>query len=278
MGTTGSTTGSTTGRTDHGTRPHESLRPGSAPGESLPEARLDRIRKLLAKAERAGTPDEAETYTAKACELMARHGVDEAVLAASPGTGPPAADPVGGVRIDIDDPYSGGKARLLGWTASALRCRWVMHDARSGRVAAVTVFGFASDRERVELLYTSLLLQAARHLAEVRPPDPHESVAAYRRSWLYGFAARVYERLRTAEEAAVRESAPAAGGHSAELVLADRGDRVERAYAEAFPDLRRARRPQVSGTGYRHGATAADGADLGGTRLDGRRGVPALGG
>lgn len=244
--------------------------------DGVPEARLDRIRKLLAKAERAGTPDEAETYTAKAVELMVRHGVDEAVLAAAGGAGPPGADPVGGVRIAVDDPYSAGKARLLGWTASALRCRWVMHDARAGRVAAVTVFGHASDRARVELLYTSLLLQAARQLARVRPPDPAESVAAYRRSWLYGFAAQVHERLRAAEQAAVRE-ADRAGGPSAELVLADRGDRVERAYAEAFPDLRRARRPQVSGSGYRRGAAAADRADLGGTRLGGRDRAPALG-
>ena len=185
---------------------------GSHPDEGVPEARLDRIRKLLAKAERAGTPDEAEIYTAKAVELMVRHGVDEAVLAAGRGSGPPDADPIGGVRIAVDDPYSAGKARLLGWTASALRCRWVMHDARGGRVAAVTVFGHRSDRERVELLYTSLLLQAARQLTALRPPDPTESVAAYRRSWLYGFAARVHERLRAAEEVAVSESDRATAG------------------------------------------------------------------
>ncbi|MEQ3549705.1 DUF2786 domain-containing protein [Pseudonocardia nematodicida] len=237
-----------------------------APPVAGQERTLDRIRKLLAKAERAGTPDEAEIYTAKAVEMMARHGVDEVLLAAS---GPPRNDPVGGVRIEIEDPYSGAKARLLGWTAAALRCRWVMHDVRGTRVGAVTVFGFASDRERVELLYTSLLLQAARQLTRVRPEHPGESVTAYRRSWIYGFAYRVHERLRQAEEAAVAE-APPAGTTSAALVLADRGDRVDRAYAEEFGDLRRARRPQVSGTGYGHGAAAADRADLGGPRLDGR--------
>ncbi|BBG01958.1 MULTISPECIES: DUF2786 domain-containing protein [Pseudonocardia] len=237
----------------------------AAPGPEQQEARLDRIRKLLAKAERAGTAAEAQIYTDKAVELMARHGVDEAVLAA---TGPPGHDPIGGVRIAVHDPYSAPKARLLGWTAAALRCRWVMHDSRSGKVAAVTVFGFASDRERVELLYTSLLLQASTHVARLRPPDPRESVAAYRRSWLYGFAARVHERLCDAERDAVGESdAAARGATSAELVLADRGDRVAQAYSEQFSGLRRARAPQVSGSGYRSGAEAADRADLGGTRL-----------
>lgn len=249
---------------------------GTAPGEAaVPGARLDRIRKLLAKAERAGTPDEAEIYTDKAVELMARHGVDEAVLAA---TGPPRTDPIGHVRIDIDDPYSGAKARLLGWIASALRCRWVMHDPRAGTVAAVTVFGYTSDRERVELLYTSLLLQASAQLGSVRPPDPRESVAAYRRSWVYGFAARVHQRLLQAEQAAVSEvaSTSAAGAPSVELVLVDRGKEVDRAYEEEFGDLRRARRPQVSGSGYRRGAAAADRADLGGPRLDGQGRAPAL--
>ena len=241
--------------------------PTSPPGEQhLPASRLDRVRKLLAKAERAGTPDEAEIYTAKAVELMARHGIDDAVLAAADPLR--TADRIGSVRVEIDDPYSAGKARLLGWTASALACRWVMHDARGGRVPAVTVFGFDSDRERVEL-YTSLLLQAARPLAELRPLRRGESVAAYRRSWLYGFAARIHERLREAQSRAVRErdddpGSAAGAGSSAALVLADRGDQVDRAYAEEFPSLRRARRPSVSGSGYRQGADAADRADLGG--------------
>ncbi|MCM3844830.1 hypothetical protein ND486_01300 [Pseudonocardia sp. DR1-2] len=154
-----------------------------------------------------------------------------------------------------------------------------MHDQRGGSVAAVTVFGFASDRERVELLYTSLLLQATAALAAVRPPDPGESVAAYRRSWIYGFAGRVYERLCEAERSALGETEAETGraAASTELVLADRGAEVDRAYDAEFGRLRRARRPQVSGSGFRHGAAAADRADLGGPRLDGRAGAPSIG-
>ena len=48
-----------------------------------PSALLDRVRKLLAKAEAEGvTPPEAEALTAKAAELMARYGIDRARLAA----------------------------------------------------------------------------------------------------------------------------------------------------------------------------------------------------
>ena len=125
---------------------------------------LGRIRKLLARAERAGTPAEAQACTDKAVELMARHGIDMALLAAAQ----PGVDEIGATRVEVADPYSAGKARLLGWTASALRCRAVLHELRGarqfgrGRIAAVTVFGFASDRERVEVLFTLLLLQASR--------------------------------------------------------------------------------------------------------------------
>jgi hypothetical protein len=225
---------------------------------------LDTIRKLLAKAEGASTPAEAEAYTAKAVELMARHGVDAALLAAAD----PGSDVIGQVRVAMDDPYSAGKARLLGWVAAALRCRSVLHGARGGRVAAVTVLGFASDRRRVELLYTSLLVQATGELVRQRPPVAGESVAAYRRSWLHGFAAEVHRRLAEAERRAAGEP-PGTGGRSAgagrsvALVLRDRRDRVDEACAEAFPHLGRARRPSLSGSGFAAGADAGQRADLG---------------
>lgn len=227
--------------------------------------KLDTVRKLLAKADGAATGAEAETYTAKAVELMARHGIDAAVLSAAH----PDRDGIGAQRIAVDDPYSAGKARLLAWTASALRCRAVLHEARGGRVEAVTVFGFASDRERVEVLYTSLLLQAAAQLARQRPPRRGESIAAYRRSWLHGFAVEVHRRLVAAESRAA-SSSPAtapAGGPSLALVLADRSARVQRAYEAAFPGLGRARRSVLSGSGHAAGTAAGERAHLGGKEV-----------
>ena len=228
--------------------------------------KLDTVRKLLAKADGAATPAEAEVYTAKAVELMARHGIDEALLAAEA----PHRDEVATCRIPVADPYSAGKARLLAWTASALRCRAVLHEAAGGRVAAVTVLGFASDRARVELLYTSLLLQASAQLAQQRPAWVGESVAAFRRSWLHGFAVRVHQRLVEAEARAAESAArasPSSGpsaGPSVALVLADRRARVDRAYAEAFPQIGRARHARLSGSGYAAGTQAGARADLGG--------------
>lgn len=247
---------------------------------------LGRVRKLLARAERAGTPEEAQACTDKAVELMARHGIDMALLSAAE----PGLDEVGATRMEVADPYSAGKARLLGWTASALRCRAVLHQLGGGRVGAVTVFGFASDRERVEVLFTSLLLQAGAQLLRERPPHPGESVAAYRRSWLHGFAVQVHRRLVDAERRAERRTEQraeerteerggatggGAGSPGAALVLADRRRQVERAFAEAFPALGRSRRSVLSGTGFVAGAAAGERADLGAGALRGRHALGA---
>ncbi|GAA5129102.1 DUF2786 domain-containing protein [Pseudonocardia adelaidensis] len=226
-------------------------------------AKLATVRKLLAKAERAATAAESEVYTAKAVELMARHGIDAALLAAAH----PGSDGIGPLRIAMQDPYSAGKARLLGWTAAALGCRWVLHGAWGGKVAAVTVFGHASDRERVELLYTSLLLQATTQLVRVRPPRPGESVAAYRRSWLEGFAAQVHRRLADAEERAAGHATtrtPAGPHPGVAVVLADRRRRVDEEFASAYPRLATLRPSVLSGSGRAAGALAGQRADLGG--------------
>jgi len=140
---------------------------------------------------------------------------------------------------------------------------------------------FASDRERVEVLFTSLLLQAGAQLVRERPPDRGESVAAYRRSWLHGFAVQVHRRLVEAELRAVRRAEQrtdrpvADGSDGAAVVLADRRDRVERAYAEAFPVLGRSRPSVLTGSGFAAGAAAGERADLGARRMGSRRSLGA---
>ena len=79
---------------------------------------------------------------------MACHGVNAALLAA---TGE-MTDTIDRRDVVVDAPDSAGKARLLVWIARALCSRAVLHQRRGGRVTAVTIGGFGSDLERVELL------------------------------------------------------------------------------------------------------------------------------
>ncbi|MCL7460430.1 DUF2786 domain-containing protein [Micromonospora echinofusca] len=220
----------------------------------MSDAMLSKVRKLLAQAEDpACTPAESAAFTAKATELIARYGVDRALLAARD----PASDPVGDRVVEVVAPYARDKAGLLAAVADPLRCRCVRR--REGTGFAMHLFGFASDLERVELLFTSLLVQAAHGLAGAEPPAGAH-VAAFRRSWLAGFAHVVGVRLRAAEAGAVAE----AGAPSVALVLADRSDRVRHRVAEVYPQLRTAAPRRLAGGGFGRGVEAGRRADLGG--------------
>jgi hypothetical protein len=233
--------------------------------ESDPQ--LERIRKLLAKAEDpAVTEAEAEAYNTKAAELVARYGIDQAMLAASGAS----TDDIGTLTIPMDDPYSRDKASLLTSVAYPLRCRTLLHRVGQ-KVDSVTVFGYQSDLGRVELLFTSLLLQASTQLTRVRPDGffPGESLAAYRRTWLHGFARAVHERLSLAEQEAVRTAAP--GERSAELVVRDRSALVQHRFDEEYGDLRSAAPRRLSGSGYLDGHDAGTKANLDPSALTRRR-------
>jgi hypothetical protein len=183
------------------------------PTPSDPDGLLDRIRKLLAKAENpAVTAEEADAYNAKAAELIARYGVDRALLAVDS----PESDRPGDRIIALDPPYARDKAGLLWAVAAALGCRAVRRESSTAgrRVFELHLFGMDSDLERTDLLYTSLLVQAAHGLA-VSSPRYGEDVRAYRRSWYAGFAGAVHRRLVDAERAArlrAERSAGRAGG------------------------------------------------------------------
>ena len=233
-------------------------------------ALLDRVRKLLAKAEADGcTPAEAEALTAKAAELMARYGIDRAMLAATR----PETDQPGSRIIDIANPWSQVHAHLLAGLAGAMRCQCILLRPQ-GSGARVHVFGYGSDLERTDILYTSLLLQMAHGLTAAVPPPGARSPRAWRRSWLLGFAAAVIARVKAAEErAVVQAEAETRDGPGTALVLADRSVVVRRQVEEAYPVTRQAR-ISFSGRGYRDGYSQGQRADIGQTRLG--RGAAAL--
>jgi hypothetical protein len=89
-----------------------------------------------------------EAFTAKAAELMARYGIDRALLAAAR----PETDKPGDRVIDIANPWARVQAHLLCGLASAMRCQCVVLP-RSESGSRIHVFGFLctlSSRATVE--------------------------------------------------------------------------------------------------------------------------------
>jgi hypothetical protein len=236
---------------------------------------LDRVRKLLAKAEAEGcTPPEAEALTAKAAELMAKYGIDRARLGATR----PETDRPGSRIIDIDNPWAQVRAHLLAGIAGAMRCQCVMLNTYRCPGARIHVFGYASDLERADILYTSLLLQMAHALTRAVVPAGVRSVRAWRRSFLLGYVTAVITRVRAAEAGAVADAGRedrASDGKSTALVLADRSVAVRQQLEDAYPVTRKTR-ITYSGRGYSSGYAQGQRADIGGTRV-GRGGSRALG-
>jgi cytosine/adenosine deaminase-related metal-dependent hydrolase len=233
-----------------------------------PERLLDRVRKLLAKAEAEGvTAAEAQALTAKAAELMAKYGIDRALLAARR----PETDKPDNRMVEIYNPWARVQAHLLCGLAAALRCQCILLPTPAGQ--RVHMFGYASDLERADVLYTSVLIQMWHGLAAAGVPARAPSVRAWRRSWLLGFAAAVIARVRAAEQDAERSAATAPSGDgssSAALVLADRALVIRQHVARAYPVTRTAR-VTYSGSGYGDGYAQGKRADIGAGRVGGRR-------
>ena len=230
---------------------------------------LDRVRKLLAKAEdESVTPPEAQALTAKAAELMAKYGIDRALLAADR----PETDQPSSRMLDIDHPWARVKAHLLCGLGSALRCQCILLSTTNPGIR-VHVFGYASDIERTDVLYTSVLIQMWHGLAGAEVPAWCRSPRAWRRSWLLGFATAVISRVRAAEFAAACQATDPASSSSSRtaLVLADRAHVIRGKVEQEYPVTRTAR-VTYSGSGYGAGYAQGQKADIGGSRIAASRG------
>lgn len=217
---------------------------------------LARIRALLAKAESTDFPEEAEALTAKAQSLMARHAIDAAVLGRRSGA---PATAVRARRMHLDDPHVEAKAAVAQAVGSANGVRVVLHPA----LGLATLVGAADDLDLVELMVTSLLVQAGRAMAVAAGTGGARTRStAYRRGFLYAFAQRIGERLTAACDRATAE-ATATYGASLVPVLAERERAVDAAVSELFPRLRRRGGRTVDPAGWHAGRQAADDAELG---------------
>jgi hypothetical protein len=240
---------------------------GPLPGDARPattgapaevdQRMLDRVRALLAKAESTHFPQEAEAYTAKAQELMARHRIDHALLVAERGE----RDQPAIRRVGIDNPYEVPKSLLLQVVAQANSCRAVW----TKRFGFSAVVGFPTDLDATELLFTSLLVQATRAMTQAKPHTDaygRNTTRSFRQSFLTAYATRIGERLSAATDEVGQEAADSVGGAQLLPVLAARDDAVRDVFDKQFPHLTRHSSTVNNRQGWASGRAAADRASL----------------
>ncbi len=231
-------------------------------GEASVDPRiLARIRAMLAKAEATTFPAEAEAFTAKAQRMMSDHSIEQALLEGDAISAQP-----GDLLVVHKAPYASQKASVLSSIARPNRCRCVWNSYLS----ASTVFGFEHDLAAVELLFTSLLVQANSEMSAAEAVGRFEAgrIRSFRASFYLGYGSRVGQRLSAIRDEAARDAAEVRGVDILP-VLASRDGLVEDAMHETFPNLSTRRVSLSNGHGYRAGRVAGDRADLGpgGARL-----------
>ncbi|QFG10733.1 hypothetical protein SEA_ANIMUS_65 [Streptomyces phage Animus] len=229
--------------------------------------KLAKIRALLAKAEDpAASPEEAEAYFGRAADLMAKYGIDQALLAEDG----PIKDDLDRRTFEIKGKYVPDRAALLFSITHALGAQnvyWNLTDWEDGkRYRKVEVYAHQSTLERIEILFSTLQLQALNGMKKARP-QYGESVTSYRKSWMAGFASVVRKRLAQAEETALRQTQQETGSTGAELVLVKREAAVERFFKLAHPKVKAAPRRRLTGTGWQDGKAAGERASLAGRQL-----------
>lgn len=226
--------------------------PRRGPDQKIDQKMLARVRALLAKAESTTFPEEAETLSAKAQELMSRYSLERIVVENTSGVADP--QPAAARRLWLDNPYVAAKAMLVGAVAEANRCRTVLSE----KLGFTTVLGDEVDLEIVELLSTSLLVQATRAMVSAGSQitrSGRSRTRSYRQSFLLAYATRIGERLSTA-----RDAGAAAVADAAQLlpVLAARERVVDELFAEMFPQSVSRSFSVGNAAGWHAGRAAAD--------------------
>jgi len=213
---------------------------------------LELVRALLAKAESTEFAAEAEVFTAKAQALITRHALDD-LLRSTDGSGcRPAC-----IRISVDEPYVSAKAVLLHAVAEASRCRSIQLSL----YAMCSVIGRPEDLRRVEILFTSLLVQAQSALNEVGRTDAPGSPTrgrSFRSAFLHGYASRIGERL-----IAERDRVTADVGSEALPILTQVGSAIDDEVDRLFGDrLTRSGTRRCDALGWDAGSGAAERAQI----------------
>ena len=233
-----------------------------------PESLVQRVRKLLDKAERTDNPHESEAFARKAAELVAQHRIDPEHLSSAPGA---PRDELRIVELNLGrGAYTRGRLALLTAVAEPHDVKVVFRATPEGTIAYAA--GHSTDLDVVEVMYHSLHQQASSQMASIRK-GTGAATQRFRRSFLFGFADRLGEIVADSRRR-VESSVAASEATGTTVALRERTERVDEFVVSEWGRVRSAARPSpVQPTGYSSGVAAAERADVGRSRLRARRAI-----
>lgn len=229
-----------------------------------------KIAALLAKAESSTHEAEAQTFRDKAQELMLKWGIEDAELEAA---GKQPEDEVVCHEVECRGQYHRGLYYVGSHTASGLgSIRPFITNIDSNNWTRLTLVGHKSDVDRAVTLINSLFIQSDSAMRqwwkEEKKTDGwrYDTNTAWtaRRQFFISFGAGVYSVLTQQRKNLVTK------GSSTDLVLVDRGAKVDDWVSEQWGEITPSRSSLRSGSvraqqhGYRAGQRAAEGGTVSG--------------
>lgn len=198
---------------------------------------LDRVQALLNQAESTNFPEEAEAFTEKAAEIMAKFAITEMMFDFNSDK-PEEVE----VRVYwVKAPYAKDRVNLMYSTAKAMGCNmYFIPTRRDGHKTRTNsknhdletrIVGFAGDIEKVVAMYESLVKQEAVARAFALKNDPMMTYIRqgekkiWNASFIRGFSAETGRRIRAAYNRVEKRE-----GKTAALAVIDRKKKVEQFY------------------------------------------------
>ena len=212
---------------------------------------LEKIRGLLNQAESTTFPEEARAFTEKAQDLMTKYALSDYDLRKLDDASAP--DVVETREVKVQAPHTQAKGQIFTAAAAGNGCKVVFghgdikHErgpeyfdengnsrrayinlAPKDRYRVLYVTGFKRDIDNVEMLYTSLLLQATRELLTTERP-PWENARTWNKSFYYGYGKEIKSRLADRRRTVAQDTVVVTeqGSHNLLPVLASRDAQVK---------------------------------------------------
>lgn len=241
---------------------------------TVDESVVSKVQKILAKADRTDSPEEAAIFYAKATELMERHMISEAMLAEA---GKAEKDTIGSRKMPYGSTYWQATRTTLVDLGAALGFRIILHPWMNKKNGYLMWYGWESELKMGEMLFTSLQIQMVQasndHMRQSTNPDKEDRFRE-KRSFLAAFGQIVANRIAAQRRETRRQVSGEQGSSDLLPVLANR-DTLLSDYIDSIASKKSVnlKDPAYHPDGYTAGRHAGSMADIGNPRVGGSRGA-----